>query len=109
LVGSLLPAIDFLSRMPKGRLWPIGLLGIAASLLAVFTPALITGEASDLRLGEGASLCTAPLLARLWTWRDRTGRWDVLDPLVIACAPFAVLSIVPLIGRLFEPGILSWD
>ncbi len=34
------------------------------------------------------------------TWWDRTGRWDILDPLVIAGAPIWFVALPALAARL---------
>jgi hypothetical protein len=109
LTATVLPPVYFLTRMYPFLLRPIGLLAYPAWVAVPFVPAWITGEASDFSLAEAALLFTAPSLARLATWRDRTERWDLLDPLVIASAPLAVGSIMLVIGRLFELGVLAWN
>ena len=107
--ANVLPSVFFLTRMYPSLLWPIVLLGYLAWVAVPFLLAWITGEPSDFGLAKAALLFTAPGLARLVTWRDRTGRWDVLDPLVIASAPVAVLSMLVVIGRFFEVEALSWN
>jgi hypothetical protein len=109
LTASVLAPAYFLTRMYPFLLRPLGLLGYLAWVVVPFLPAWITGEPSDFGLAKATLLFTSPGLARLVTWRDRTGRWDGLDPLVIASAPVAVGSIVVVIGRLFELGALSWN
>ena len=109
LTASVVPPVYFLTRMHPFLLRPLGLIGYVAWVAVPFLPACITGEPSDFGLAKATLLFTAPGLARLVTWRDRTLWWDWLDPLVIASAPVAVPFIVFLTGRLFELGALSWN
>ena len=109
LTAFLLPTVYFLARMYPSLLRPLALLGYPAWVAVTFLPARITGQPADFGLAEAALLFTTPGLARLVTWRDRTERWDGLDPLVIARAPVAVGSIVVVTVRLFEVGALSWN
>lgn len=105
LTASVLPPVYFLSRMYPSLLRPLGLLACLTWVGLPFLPAWITGDPWDFGVAKAALFFTAPGLARLVMWRDRTGRWDVLDPLVIASAPVAVPCIVVVIVRLFEVGL----
>lgn len=60
---------------------------------------MLLSDSSGLSLMRIALLCILPSLARWLTWRDRTGRWDGLDPLVLASVPVAVLSLVGVVGQ----------
>jgi hypothetical protein len=106
--ASVLAPLYFLGRAypSLGRL--SGLIALLAAVFLPFLPAWITGHPLDLSLAEATLFFIAPWLARAWTWRDRTGRWDFLDPLCIAAAPFAFTLIAIWIARLFWLGALSW-
>jgi hypothetical protein len=78
-----------------------------AAVFAAFLPGLVTADPGDVALGDAAALVGAPMLARLWTWWDRSGRWDVLDPLVIATAPVALPPWLGVIGRLVQLAALD--
>ena len=66
-------AVYFLFRThPVSRL-PMVAFGFAAWVAAAFLPAWITGEPSDFDLARTVLFFTAPVFARLATWRDRTG------------------------------------
>jgi hypothetical protein len=109
LTACVLPPVYFLTRAFPFLHRPIGLLGYLAWIAVTFLPAWITSEPSDFTLATGVVLLIAPTVARWMTWRDGTGRWDVLDQIVIASAPVALPFTIVLIGRLFEVGALSWN
>jgi hypothetical protein len=69
-----LPPVYFLTRTYPYLLRPVVLLGYLAWVAVPFVPTWITGERSDFGLATAALLFTAPGLARLGTWWDRTGR-----------------------------------
>jgi hypothetical protein len=78
-----------------------------STVLIASASALITGDRGDAALRDVTLAALVPLYARLLTWRDRTGRWDALDPLVLATAPVWFLGLPLLLARLFELGALA--
>jgi hypothetical protein len=78
-----------------------------STVLIASAPALITGDRSDAAQRDITLAALVPFYARLLTWRDRTGRWDALDPLVLAIAPVWFLGLSLLVVRLFELGALE--
>ncbi len=109
LTAFALPPVYFLLRVYPYLARPLGLLAYVAWVGVPFMPAWITGEPWDIGLAKATLFFTAPGIARFVTWRDCPELWDLLDPLVIGSAPFAVASIAILVGRLFELGALSWN
>jgi hypothetical protein len=73
-----------------------------STALVVSAPASITGEPGDTFIRNANLLALTPLYFRLVTWRDRTGRWDALDPLVIFTAPFWFLGLPGACVRLLD-------
>lgn len=109
LAASVLPPVYFLIRMYPSLLRPIVLLGYLALIAVPFLPAWITGEPSDLSLGNISLLFTVPGLAWLETWGHPIGLWEVVDRLFLAYVPFAVPFFLLVIVRLFDVGALSWN
>lgn len=108
LAATSLPALYFPARFDSRLTRPIGLSVLMAIILAAFLPAWHSNEPADMALGKITAIALLPLLARIATWRSRSGMWDILDPFVLASAPVAFTSPFLVIARLFELGVLSW-
>jgi hypothetical protein len=108
LAVTSLPALYFPARIDSRLARPIGLSVLVATMLAAFLPAWHTNEPADLALGKITALALTPLLARIATWRNRSGIWDLLDPFVIATSPVAFTSPFAVAARLFEIEVLAW-
>jgi hypothetical protein len=104
-----LPPVYLLTRAYPALRGPVRLLACLAWAGLSFTPAWITGDPADFDLAQATLLFTAPVVARVLTWRDVTGRWDALDPLVIACAPFALACAGGVIARLLPLSAFAWN
>jgi hypothetical protein len=109
LAATSLPALYFPARIDPRLARPIGMSVLMTILLAAFLPTWHTSEPADFALGKITSLALAPLFLRIVTWRDRSGLWDFLDPLVIAGAPLALTCSFAVMARLFEVGVLAWN
>jgi hypothetical protein len=109
LTAWVLPPFYFLIRACPSLRRPLGLFAYPAWVAVPFIPAWITGDTWDFGQAKITLAATAPAFARFVIWRDCDELWYVLDPLVIASAPVAVLCILGLIHRLFEVGALSWS
>jgi hypothetical protein len=104
-----LPPVYLAIRAYPGLRGPVRLLACLAWAGLSFAPAWITSDPADLDLALATLLLTAPVVARVLTWYDASGRWDALDPLVIACTPCALARAGGVIARLFQVGVFAWD
>jgi hypothetical protein len=76
---------------------------LAMSTVSIATvPSLIGSASYEVELRNVTLLALTPLYLRLLTWRDRTGLWDFLDPLVMFTAPISFVTLPILVAMLFN-------